>query len=175
MKELLEKVTDAALDEPIRISVDVIPQNWWQKKLQQWNIWPKKKTYPLKPLYFGTLIRIAKILLSIQWKMPEGKDHQSANLLEMNFTALQNHSHHLAEIVALAITNTHQPPNKKLVYFILQNFTPKEMMGVLSIVLKQMDLSSFMISITSVKGLNVLETPVAPVKTVSQSGKEVSL
>lgn len=174
MNDTLQQVADTALDQPLTITVDVAPQYWWQRWLQQWRIWPKKKQFQLRPLYLGTLLRISRILLAIQWKMPGKEEAHQPNLLELNYEALQNHSGHLAQVVALAITNTDRAPSPALTRFILQNFTSKELMGVLALVLKQMDLSSFMISITSVKGLNVLEMP-APASAIGASGEEVSL
>jgi len=77
----------------------------------------------------------------------------------------------MASVVALAIRNCDTPADTRLVNFILRNFTTKELMGVLAIVVKQMDLTSFMSSIISVKGLNVLANQDhAPVTSVNGTG-----
>lgn len=175
IKETLEQVSDATLEQPVTITVDVIPQYWLEQKLQQWGLLPKKRVFTLRPIYLGTLIKISKILLSLDLKLPEtDAGNSGGKLLEANYQAIEKHGESLAIIVAYAIRNTNRRVDRRLVRFILQNFTSKELMGVLSLVLKQMNLTSFMTSIISVRGLNVLESPkAAPVP--NANGNEVSL
>jgi hypothetical protein len=173
-QETLEQVSDVTLDKTLTITVDVQAQSWYRRLLQKWGILPKKRVFELKPAYLGTLVRISRILLSIDLKRFGAKEDQTSHLLEMNYQAIVNHSGHLAEIVALAISNKDKEPPASLVSFIIRNFTTQEMLGVLGLVLKQMDLTSFMSSIISVRGLNVLERqPAAPATPVN--GTEVSL
>lgn len=171
----LAAVSDATTDSTINIVVDINPQNNIEKWLQHWGILPCKKGFEIKPICLGTLFKISKILLSIELKMPDLKgENANGNLLDANYQAIVKHSGSMAEIVALAIQNDKHRVSKKLVTFILNNFTAKEMLGVLSLVLKQMDLTSFMSSIISIRGLNVLESPtVASVITANEN--EMSL
>lgn len=168
MKETLEKVSDAILEQPMTITVDVIPQNWYQTKLQQWGITAKQRVYQLRPLTLGTLIRISRILLGINMALPD-RDR----ILEVNYETIDKHGEKLAKIIALAIRNNRQEADKGLIRFILQNFSSKEMFGVLGLVVQQMDLTSFMSSIISIKGMNVLAEKSAGA--TSANGKEVSL
>lgn len=171
----LEQVSDATLAQPITITVDVFPQTKVQRLLQHWGIAPKKKGFVLHPICLGSLIKISKIILGIELKLPDSKgEYTNGNLLNANYEAIEKHGGSLAQIIAVAIQNNKHPVNEKMVRFILQNFTTKEMMGVLSLVLKQMDLTNFMSSIILVRGLNVLDSQtIAPVSLAKEN--EMSL
>ena len=108
-------------------------------------------------------------------KLPDSKgEYTNGNLLNANYEAIEKHGGSLAQIIAVARQNNKYPVNEKRVRFILQNFTTKEMMGVLSLVLKQMDLTNFMSSIILVRGLNVLDSQtIAPVSLAKEN--EMSL
>lgn len=82
---------------------------------------------------------------------------QATNLLDASFEAMSEHGDAMARIIAMAIQQQKQEPSEKMVRFILGNFTAQEMKTVLSVVLRQMDVQSFMMSIISMKGLNVLD------------------
>lgn len=167
MPETLEKVSDAILEQPATITVDVIPQNGIQRKMQHWGITAKQRVYTIRPLTLGTLIRISRILLGINMALPD-RD----KILEVNYETIDKHGEKLARIIALAIRNNRSEPDEKLEKFILQNFNCKEMFKVLSLVVSQMDLTNFMSSIISIKGMNVLADRSASV--TSANGKEVS-
>jgi hypothetical protein len=151
MSETLEKVSDTILESPLTITVDVNPRNGLHRRLQQWGITPLKRVFILKPIKLGVLIRISRILLSINMTLPD-----TQKILEVNYEAIDRHGEKLARIIALAIHNSREDANPRLVKFILDNFTLKEIKSVLSLVLQQMDLTSFMSSIISIKGMNVL-------------------
>jgi hypothetical protein len=155
-KETLSQVSDATAQEPITIDVDVKPVNKVHGKLQKWGILPKKRSFTLNPITMGSLVKISKLLLDIDMDV-----YKADRLLESNYEAISKHGETMAKIVAIAITNTKPGPSKRLVSFIVFNFTTKELLYVLSIVMKQMDLTSFMSSIISVKGMNILETKTA--------------
>lgn len=172
-EKTLAQVADSTLEEPLRITVDVRPQSFLHQKMQQWRWKPKKKEFLLYPICLGNLIRISKLLLSIKLDMPDTKDPENSagSLMDVNYKAMSEHSYTLAEIVALALQNNKQAASPVLIRFILQNFTSKEMMGVLTLVIKQMDLANFMSSIISVRGLNVLASQAAaPAMNVNGNG-----
>lgn len=172
-KETLQQVSDTTLEQPVTITVDVEPQGALHKILQKWGVLPKKRVFVIKPIYLGTLVRVSKLILSLGIKLPD-KNSDTASLMEANYQAIADHSYTMAEIVALAIQNNRQSPDPKLIAFVMNNFTAREMMTVLTVVLRQMDLKNFMSSIISVRGLNVLVSQTAaPVMPVS--GTEVSL
>lgn len=175
-KETLKRVSETTLQEPIELTVDVNPASSLHARLQKWGLLPKKRVFVMRPIFLGSLIRISKVLMSVDMKIPDGTNGKpdGATLLDANYQAIIQHAESLARIVAMAIDNKDREPSGKLVKFIVRNFTTAEMLGVLAHVLKQMDLTSFMSSIISVRGLNVLgNQTAAPVMPVN--GKEVSL
>jgi hypothetical protein len=167
--EVLKKVSDVTLEEPISITVDVKPMGWIHRRLQKWGVIPKKRVFELKPITLGSLIRISKYLLEIDIRIPD-RD----SILDANYRALTEHGEKLAIVIALAIRNSKAPVDKNLVEFIKQNFTPKEILAVLGIVIRQMDITNFMSSIISVRGMNVLVSN-QPASAMNVNQIEVSL
>ena len=145
------------MQEPIKVDVDVKPTNRFHMKLQQWGVLPKKRVFILHPITMGNLIRISKLLLTIDMSVYE----LQKNVLESNYHSIVQHGEPLARIIAIAISNRKAGPSNRLVSFILENFTAKEMQTLLAAIVKQMDLVSFMSSIISVKGMNILESKTA--------------
>jgi len=171
-KETLRQVSDATLQEPLTITVDIRPQGKIHGRLQTWGVRPKQRVFLLAPITLGSLIRISKLLLGIHLRLPgQSLDGKEGALLQMNYEAIEKHTEQMAEIIAIAFQNNRQPASKSMVNFIMENFTTHEMQGVLALVLQQMDLTNFMRSIISVKGLNVLENgKPAPATIVNGSG-----
>jgi hypothetical protein len=169
VSEILENVSDSLLENCLTVNVDVYPTSWLHGKFQQWGIAAKKKVFLLRPIHLGVLIRISKLLVSTKLEIPKKEQ-----FLEWNYQAIESHGETLAMIIALAIRNNKKEADKSLVRFILANFTAKEIFKVLSSVLQQMDLTSFMSSIISIKGMNVLAIK-EPASVNSVSSPEVSL
>ena len=154
MNKTLERAADTILEEPVKLEVDNNPQNKAEELLQKWGILPKKKTFYIKNITLRNLIRVSKLLLSIE---PGTFDRE--NILDSNYKAMGKHSETVAKIVAIALHNKRSEPSSRLVSFIMDQFTAKELEGVLGIVIKQMSVTDFMKSIISVRGLNLLEKP----------------
>ena len=163
MKEVLKQVSDVATQKPVELVVDVLPANIIYRYLQRWKVLPAKRTFTIRPITYGNLIRISNLLLSIDIKVFDMK-----NLLESNYNAITQHGESVARVVAIAIHNSRDEPPASLTRFILFNFTSQEMLSTLNIVLQQMNVTSFMSSIISIRGLNVLESGIASVSSVSE-------
>ncbi len=153
----LKKVSEALTEESIELTFDIRPMNWRHEFLQSLGLkkWPKQKSYILRPITLGTLIKISKLLIDIDMSIFDAK-----NLLEGNYQAIVKHGEAVCEIVAMAI---HGRPGKTpadMVEMVLNNFTTKELQGAMSLILGQMDIVNFMSSIISMKGtLQILEPP----------------
>jgi hypothetical protein len=154
MNKTLERAADTILEEPVKVEVDNNPQNKIEEILQKWGILPKKKTFYIQNITLRNLVRVSKLLLSIE---PGTFDRE--NILDSNYKAMGKHSETVAKIVAIALHNKRSEPPQRLVSFIMDQFTAKELEGVLGIVIKQMSVTDFMKSIISVRGLNLLEKP----------------
>lgn len=157
-KELLQKVAETVLARSVSIDVDVVPVNWLHKQLQLKKVLPVKKTFSLKPIYLGTLIRISELLLGVDFDRVKEMTSMDA------ITHLaQKELHIMAECIALAIHNKKTKVPKRLVKFVLNNFTALEMYKVTLIVIKQIDTQNFISSIILLRGTNILEKTTAGV------------
>lgn len=163
-KQVLGKVAETVTAKPFEISVDIKPQSRWHGLLQKTRVMPVQKKYAIAHITIGNLLRISKILLGIGANV-----FDSSNLLQSNYQSIADDGRALAHIVAIAIKNKKQEPSEKEVDFIQHNFTAKELMDVLAVVIGQMDLTSFMSAIILVKGLNILEAPTASATSVPSS------
>lgn len=166
----LENVSDSIIEKPVTVEVTIDPQSWYQGKMQCWfpKFFPKKKILQMHPIKLGSLVKISKLLLSID------KDiFDKNNILESNHRAMDKHGKDLAMVIAIAFHNRKTDPPASLVNMILEQFTPKELLQVSIIVLTQMNVSAFMSSIISVRnGLSILESQDANV--TSAESNEVS-
>jgi hypothetical protein len=151
MKETLQAVADAALQEPVIMDVDVKPQSRFFALLQKYGLKPKVRTLTIHPIVMGNLIRISKLLIDIDMTVFDLKQ-----LLESNYQAMAKYGDHVVQVVAIAVHNGKSEPPRELVEFIRYNFTSHELLAVLGLVAKQMNVMSFMSSIISIKGMNVL-------------------
>lgn len=149
-KQTLKKVVDAAVQEPIGFRIHIKPKNKFHRWLQSKGIVPATKHFEISPLSLGTCMRISKILVDVQM--------MNRGTMDEIIASFQNNSERLAEIVAIAVVNSKTLPSQKLVHFFLYKLSPDELKSLVEIVIDQMKLEAFMITIVSVKGLNVLQT-----------------
>ncbi len=161
-KKTLEQVVDATIQRALTIEITILPKNRLHAWLQRKRILPVKKTYEIRPIVLGNLLRISSLLLSIDPKFLKGGN----GLLDTGHQLASYHTDTLIQVLAIAIQNNRAEPSGSLMSLIKYNLSPREMHQLLGIVLEQMDLTNFITSIISIRGLNVLET--------SETLKEVS-
>lgn len=149
----LSKVADAVTDKEIHFEIIIHPQNRLHRWLQKKKYRPLKEKFTLKPLVVGNVYRISRLLLKIDTDLLKGK-----NYLDIAHQLVTDHAMMMVEIVAIAIQNTRAEPSKKLMDLLKENLSAEEMAVLVKYVMKQMDLESFIVSIISMRGLNVLES-----------------
>jgi hypothetical protein len=123
----------------------------------------RKKTFQVKPLVLGSLARISTLYLGIELEKIK------TNAAQSSFEVMKDHCRSVAEIVAIAVTNEKKYPSKQLIDFFYYNLTVKELATLLVIILKQADVVNFILTIASMKNLNVLN--VKEKKEVSQQSQ----
>lgn len=158
-KEVLGQVADVVTNEPITLSVDILPKNRAHAYLQRRGWLPTKKVFTLKGATLGTMVKISKLLLDV-----DISHFKTELLLDSNYRSISTDGPKMALAIAHCIHNRPGQPAKSLVDFILYNFTAQELYRTLTLVLKQMDVSSFMTSIIYIKGVNILDKQIASVK-----------
>lgn len=139
-KDVLQQVTGTLTEEPISFEVDY--RDLFMRS--------KKRKFEVKPLVLGSLARISSLYVSIDIeKITSGKS---------SFEVIKDHSRTVAEIVAIAVTNRKEYPSKKLIDFFFYHLTVNELATLLLIVLKQANVVNFILTIASMRNLNVLES-----------------
>jgi hypothetical protein len=161
MDDVLKRVSETLTAEPVTVTVDIKPYRFWHKWFP-----PKKKTFHVSQITTGNLFRISKLIAGIDKKLFEG----DSSLFEKNIEAMSKYMDDVIQVIAIGIHNKKYPPPKSLIDLIRDNFTAKDLMTVMAVVIKQMDVSSFMITITSIRATSILERPGVNAKSV----KEVS-
>lgn len=151
-KTILSNVIDGVLEKEVPLGVDINPINWFHSILQRLKIKPVKKTYVLRPLSYGKLLKVSKLLLSI------GIDiFKKGDVLNSVYKAMQEHGETLVEVLAIVIHPYPTDPPRSLVVGIMNDFSSKDVEMAMNIVFSQMGIQAFMNSIISLKGLNVIE------------------
>ncbi|HZF64203.1 MAG TPA: hypothetical protein VEZ55_06960 [Chitinophagaceae bacterium] len=151
MKEILQKVPDVVTEKAIQFDITILPKNKFHGQLQKYRLAPTKQSFSIRPLVLGTLYRISKLLLKI-----DVNGFQESGTLSLAYQLMKEHSSTVINIIGLAITNSKQLPDKKLLELIRFNLSSDECVTVLSFVLKQMEVTSFIQSIISIRGLDLI-------------------
>jgi hypothetical protein len=167
--KVLSEVADTVLDEPVVLTVDVRPQSRLHALLMKWKLLPEKKVFQVRPICMGSLIRISRLILSIDAGKVDFK-----NMLESNYRFVDQYAETAAQVIAIAITNSKQKPSGRLVKFILHNFSSSELLSTILIVVRQMGVQNFMSSIISLRGLSVLEDAVSPEVSPTGQGSQIA-
>lgn len=151
LKAVDAKAVDTITEKPVLIHVDIQPANRLHKWLQNRKIMPSQRTFILKPLTLGTLLRVSKVLLKI-----DTHTFNSETFLDSSYKLMAQHSRRVAHILALAVTNSRAHPDKSLIRFFLYNLKPDELMALLTLVLQAMRINSFMNGLILARGLNLI-------------------
>ena len=146
--ETLSQAADTIFDRAVTFSVEIIRPTWVQRLKKE-----RVKNFAILPATLGTMTRISKELLEI-----DGANFRKEDLLNSNFELMANNAERMARIIAIAANgNSSKPPSKELIHFFLKNITAKELLGLVEIVLKQIDTVNFLNSIILARGINVLK------------------
>lgn len=149
---MIDKIADTVLQTDITIDFDIRPVSRLHSLMQRVGVMPKKDKYVLKPITMGSLIKISKLLIEIDMNLFDMK-----NFLESSYQAIVKHGETAARVVAIAIHGRPGEVPEQLVESVLNNFTTKELQATMSVILGQMNVQDFMLSIISIKGMNVIQ------------------
>lgn len=162
-KTLLKKTADAVLEKGVTLEVDILHPTWLQRLRKQ-----TKRTFIIKPASLATLVNISNEFLGVEVDLTDRN-----NILKIVQQLAVKESYRLAKVIAYAITNSRQDPSKELIDFVYYNFEVAELQKVVALVVDKIHYSSFLNSIVSIKGTNVLEMSIANAKSAEK--KEASL
>ncbi len=152
-KELKKKAIETLLQEGIDFFVDVDRPGPLRRLGLPFGIWPKSFKFVLYPIYLGTLQVISKIMVDMEFADQVTQE----NFQEKGIETMAKHTDDLLNIVSIAIHNKDGKPNKRIKKILKSHTTPTELLGLLTYVITQMDVSGFMKSIISVKGMSLIK------------------
>lgn len=157
-KKALSETADAILQNSVTVTVDTPARTWWERLLVRVGLRKEQRVFHVKPLVLGSLIRVSKLLLSIDnSQFTSERINRRSEFLNLGYGLAEQHGQHMARIVAIAVTNEQKEPSDSLVNFFLHHLTATELQRVFGIVMQQMEIQNFIVSIISARGLNVLE------------------
>jgi hypothetical protein len=151
--EILVNTADAVLNSGITLRIKKRPKNSVFRVLQQLKLVRGQYTYKLGPLCLGTLVKISKIILGI-----EVSDMKGGNVFEGMYQAITDNTDKVVEIIGHAIMNSKTDPSAELLELLRLELTADDMSKILTVLINQMDLRSFIHSITLIRGLFVMQT-----------------
>lgn len=149
-KNINDQVKEALLQDAIQFSMDIYPRTRMERWLQKKGWKPKQKTYYIRPITYGNLQRITSLFSRIQI------DAGNSGLAEI-YKIMEHHSGTVAKIIATAITNDRKEPSDKLVRDLQHNLSAKDGAALMSIIIRQMDISGFFRTIVLMRGINLSE------------------
>lgn len=144
---MLKETAAAILEDPIKLTITGHQKHF----LMRWKTVKVTREFEIRPLTLGSLIRISRIILDINPEI-----FKSETVLEAVYGLADKHGRELSKVVAIAFTNARMEPAESLITFIQESITAKQLREVLSVIIRQMDVRSFMSSIVSIRGINLL-------------------
>lgn len=152
----LNNVLDTVNEKPVKVTYTIRPKNKWHELMQRWGLSAKEVSRMIEPVKMGTLHRIAEELLKIDANFYDPK-----KIMESTMRAAKDYTHNMARVVALCMHNRPGDVPERMVKEVMDNFSARELQGVMLIVLKQMDIGPFINSIISMRGMNVVAKEVS--------------
>lgn len=148
-KKILEQVPSTVFQEGVDFFIDVNNPGI----LHRLGLKRKSRYFTIKPIFLGTLTAISGEILQMGIL---DKKNLEENPFDFSLEQVVKHREKLINIIALAIHNKPGNPPKELMKFLEHNLTVNEMLQVLNIVIRQMDVSNFIKSIISLRGMSLL-------------------
>lgn len=152
MKQTIEKISGAIMEETVTLQVDIRPRSWIHKLLIWWKWMPAVKKLVIEPITFGSVIKISGILAKMNIDFLKDE-----NLLNEYYKAVDREGRNIAKVIAIAVVNGEKDPPDHLVRFILRNFRPRDLLNTFSIVHRQMDVTNFIHSMVLMGKMNLHE------------------
>lgn len=153
MQEELKKTAEAMLDEPIKVTINTAATTRKQKLFKRIGLFKERREYFLRPLTIGSFIRISKLVLPVDLGIIKDKK----SILDIGYYAYKEHGSILVKIAAIALTNTKEEPTEEFEKLIEHNVSASELLIIYAAVIRMMDVNSFISSIISIRGVNLLE------------------
>ncbi len=139
------------INNNLTLSITVKPISKWHMLMMRLGLEPAVKVLSIQPITLGNMVRISRLMLSI-----EVSPFERQNIISESMLAIEKYSETAATVIATAIYNRRRRPPASLVRFILNQFTASDLKSTLLAVIQQMDLSNFTGALIALRGLDLL-------------------
>jgi len=153
--EIKKNAMDTILEKGVDFTITV------QKKdiLNKLHFIPTERKFTIYPISMGALLQISKLLLDLDIDkltaiMKEGK--KEINILGLAADSIVENKDKMISIIAYGITNDEKEPSKRLIKFLNNNLTTRGGLKIITLIVQQMNVSPFLASLASVKGINLI-------------------
>jgi len=153
-KEISQRTVNALLEEGTSFKVTIRKKKWYHKlKLR-----PVERNFVLYPIKLAPLHKVSELLMSIATvEVLEGED-----VLKTGIQSVVENQEIILKAVAYAIHNDKGKPSIGLVPFLRNNLTAQELLQLLIIIVRQMDVVDFLSGIALIQKINILKTVPKP-------------
>ena len=149
-KEITQEAVDAILEKGVDFKITMSDPSLLCRLLQRLKILPIEKIFIIKPIRLGTLLKIAKILETIEPESLEVlKNEKADGIFGVGIKSIIENKDKIVLIVAHAIDRKKAKPPRSLIKFLDENLTPKELFKILTLVIRQMDVTDFLACMVS--------------------------
>lgn len=150
-KEIQDRAVSAIIEEGVPFTVTVDKPTF----LHRLRILPSKRTFTIYPLKLGTVLKISSVILSMD-DMDVELNKAESSLFDVLVNSVSRNAEKMVSILTIAVQNNEKPPATRTKRFFMENLTPVEMLKIINLVIRQMDLTDFFRSIASMRGANIL-------------------
>jgi len=155
-KQIRQNAVNSILEEGVDFTITIQNKNVFHRL----NLIPSERKFIIYPIKMGALLKISEILLDLNTDELIGvmkKNDKETNFMDLGVKNIVENKDKLIKMIAYGIVNGEKEPSKKLIRFLNENLTTKEGLKLVTLVIQQMDVSPFLASLVSVKGMNLLQ------------------
>ncbi len=155
-KQIRQNAVNSILEKGVDFTIKIQNKNIFHRL----NLIPSEREFVIYPIKMGTLLKISKILLDLNTNELIGamkKKDKEINFMDLGAKNIVENKDKLIKMIAYGIVNSEKEPSKKLIRFLNENLTTKEGLKLMTLVIQQMDVSPFLASLVSIKGMNLLQ------------------
>jgi len=156
----IRNTIDSVLEKGVDFTIKVQKQNI----LHKLHILPTERQFVIYPLNMGTVLKISEILFDINTdeldeplNNPDKEKDKQFNFLEAGVNQIIENKDKVIKIIAYGITNSKKEPSRQLINFLDNNLNAKEGLKLVTLIVQQMNVSPFLASLVSLKGMNLMK------------------
>jgi len=155
-----KQVRQDAISTILQKGVDFTITSQKKNLLNKLHLKPLERKFVIYPINMGTMLKISEILLDLnadELTDAMNNKEKKVNIMDLGARNIIENKDKLVKMIAYGITNNEKEPPKSLIKFLNDNLTAKEGLRLMTLVIQQMDVSPFLASLASIKGMNLLQ------------------